>query len=208
MKKGIIKQIIGVVVDVQFEGGYVPNIYDALEVKDGEKTVVLEVQQQLGDGAVRCIAMNPVDGLKRGLEAVATDAPISIPVGPEVLGRMFNVLGDPIDEQKAPKTKERHPIHRKAPEFTELSTSTEIFETGIKVVDLIAPMLKGGKVGLFGGAGVGKTVIMQELIHNIASEHGGYSVVAGVGERTREGNDLYHEMKDSGVIDKTAMVFG
>lgn len=208
MKKGIIKQIIGVVVDVQFEGGYVPNIYDALEVKDGEKSVVLEVQQQLGDGAVRTIAMNPVDGLKRGLEAVATDAPISVPVGPEVLGRMFNVLGQPIDEMKAPVTKERHPIHRKAPEFTELSTKTEIFETGIKVVDLIAPMLKGGKVGLFGGAGVGKTVIMQELIHNIASEHGGYSVVAGVGERTREGNDLYHEMKDSGVIDKTAMVFG
>ncbi len=178
MKKGIIKQVIGVVVDVQFEGGYVPNIYDALEVKNGDKSVVLEVQQQLGDGAVRTIAMNPVDGLKRGLEAVATDAPISVPVGPEVLGRMFNVLGQPIDEMKAPVTKERHPIHRKAPEFTELSTKTEIFETGIKVVDLIAPMLKGGKVGLFGGAGVGKTVIMQELIHNIASEHGGYSVVA------------------------------
>lgn len=208
MKKGTIKQIIGVVVDVQFEGGYVPNIYDALEVKNDGKTVVLEVQQQLGDGAVRTIAMNPVDGLKRGLEAVATEAPISIPVGPEVLGRMFNVLGEPIDEQQAPKTKDRHPIHRKAPEFTELSTKSEIFETGIKVVDLICPMLKGGKVGLFGGAGVGKTVIMQELIHNIASEHGGYSVVAGVGERTREGNDLYHEMKDSGVIDKTAMVFG
>ena len=152
--------------------------------------------------------MNPVDGVKRGLEVVATGAPISVPVGEAVLGRMFNVLGDPIDEMDAPKSEMRLPIHRASPKFEELSTKTEVFETGIKVVDLIAPMLKGGKVGLFGGAGVGKTVIMQELIHNIASGHGGYSVVAGVGERTREGNDLYHEMKDSGVIDKTAMVFG
>jgi F-type H+-transporting ATPase subunit beta len=152
--------------------------------------------------------MNPVDGVRRGLTVVATGAPISVPVGDVVLGRMFNVLGDPIDNMEAPKAVQRDPIHRKSPTFEELSTKTEIFETGIKVVDLIAPMLKGGKVGLFGGAGVGKTVIMQELIHNIASEHGGYSVVAGVGERTREGNDLYHEMKDSGVIDKTAMVFG
>ena len=152
--------------------------------------------------------MNPVDGVRRGLEVIATGAPISVPVGEAVLGRMFNVLGDPIDEMDTPKSETRLPIHRASPKFEELSTKTEVFETGIKVIDLIAPMLKGGKVGLFGGAGVGKTVIMQELIHNIASGHGGYSVVAGVGERTREGNDLYHEMKDSGVIDKTAMVFG
>jgi F-type H+/Na+-transporting ATPase subunit beta len=208
MHTGSIKQIIGVVIDVEFSGGYVPNIYDALEVLWAPGKLVLEVQQQLGDGVVRTIAMNPVDGVKRGLQVQALEAPIQVPVGPEVLGRMFNVLGDPIDEQAAPKTATKLPIHRKSPAFDDLSTQTEVFETGIKVVDLIAPMLKGGKVGLFGGAGVGKTVIMQELIHNIASEHGGYSVVAGVGERTREGNDLYHEMKDSGVIDKTAMVFG
>jgi F-type H+/Na+-transporting ATPase subunit beta len=205
---GIIKQIIGVVIDVAFEAGYVPNILDAVEVIGGPEKIILEVQQQLGDGVVRTIAMSPIDGLKRGMQVRATEAPITVPVGEAVLGRMFNVLGDPIDELPAPKTKSSLPIHRASPAFTELSTSTEVFETGIKVVDLIAPMLKGGKVGLFGGAGVGKTVIMQELIHNIASEHGGYSVVAGVGERTREGNDLYHEMKDSGVIDKTAMVFG
>ena len=205
---GIITKIIGVVIDVEFSDGYIPQIYEALEVQGAPHKLVLEVQQQLGDGVVRTIAMNPVDGVKRGLWAIATGAPISIPVGEAVLGRMFNVLGDPIDEMDAPKTESRLPIHRASPSFEELSTKTEIFETGIKVVDLIAPMLKGGKVGLFGGAGVGKTVIMQELIHNIASEHGGYSVVAGVGERTREGNDLYHEMKDSGVIDKTAMVFG
>lgn len=208
MHTGVINQIIGVVIDVQFSDGYVPNILDALEVEGAGTRVVLEVQQQLGDNAVRTIAMNPVDGLKRGMKVTATEAPITVPVGSAVLGRMFNVLGDPIDEQPAPKAESKLPIHRASPDFTELSTSTEVFETGIKVVDLIAPMLKGGKVGLFGGAGVGKTVIMQELIHNIASEHGGYSVVAGVGERTREGNDLYHEMKDSGVIDKTAMVFG
>lgn len=205
---GIITKIIGVVIDVEFADGYIPQIYEALEVQGAPHKLVLEVQQQLGDGVVRTIAMNPVDGVKRGLGVVATGAPISIPVGEGVLGRMFNVLGDPIDEMDAPKTESKLPIHRASPSFEELSTKTEIFETGIKVVDLIAPMLKGGKVGLFGGAGVGKTVIMQELIHNIASEHGGYSVVAGVGERTREGNDLYHEMKDSGVIDKTAMVFG
>ncbi|MBC7503439.1 F0F1 ATP synthase subunit beta [Candidatus Gracilibacteria bacterium] len=205
---GIITKIIGVVVDVAFTDGYIPQIYEALEVQGAPTKLVLEVQQQLGDGVVRTIAMNPVDGVQRGLIVVATEAPISVPVGEAVLGRMFNVLGDPIDNMDAPKTERRDPIHRKSPSFEELSTKTEIFETGIKVVDLIAPMLKGGKVGLFGGAGVGKTVIMQELIHNIASEHGGYSVVAGVGERTREGNDLYHEMKDSGVIDKTAMVFG
>lgn len=205
---GKIKQIIGVVIDVEFDSNYVPNILDALEVEGAGNRVVLEVQQQLGDNMVRTIAMSPVDGLKRGMSVRATEAPITVPVGDAVLGRMFNVLGDPIDDAPAPKAKESLPIHRASPEFTELSTKTEVFETGIKVVDLIAPMLKGGKVGLFGGAGVGKTVIMQELIHNIASEHGGYSVVAGVGERTREGNDLYHEMKDSGVIDKTAMVFG
>lgn len=208
MKQGKITKIVGVVVDVKFDGGYVPSVYDALEVKGHSDKVVLEVQQQLGDGTVRTIAMNPVDGLKRGMEVEATDSPITAPVGEKVLGRMFNVLGDPIDGKEKPKTEHNDPIHRPAPEFKELSTKAEVFETGIKVVDLIAPMLKGGKVGLFGGAGVGKTVIMQELIHNIASEHGGYSVVAGVGERTREGNDLYHEMEESGVIDKTAMVFG
>ena len=205
---GVITKIIGVVIDVTFNDGYVPEIYEALEVRGAPSKLILEVQQQLGDGAVRTIAMNPVEGVKRGLSVVSTGAPISVPVGEAVLGRMFNVLGDPIDDGEVPKSERKDPIHRKSPSFEELSTQTEIFETGIKVVDLIAPMLKGGKVGLFGGAGVGKTVIMQELIHNIASEHGGYSVVAGVGERTREGNDLYHEMKDSGVIDKTAMVFG
>ena len=205
---GIITKIVGVVIDVEFAAGYIPQIYEALEVQGAPHKLILEVQQQLGDGVVRTIAMNPVDGVKRGLTAVATGAPISVPVGDAVLGRMFNVLGDPIDDMEAPKTERKDPIHRASPSFEELSTKNEIFETGIKVVDLIAPMLKGGKVGLFGGAGVGKTVIMQELIHNIASAHGGYSVVAGVGERTREGNDLYHEMKDSGVIDKTAMVFG
>ena len=205
---GVITKIIGVVIDVTFNDGYVPEIYEALEVQGAPSKLVLEVQQQLGDGAVRTIAMNPVEGVKRGLSVVSTGAPISVPVGEAVLGRMFNVLGDPIDDGEVPKSERKDSIHRKSPSFEELSTQTEIFETGIKVVDLIAPVLKGGKVGLFGGAGVGKTVIMQELIHNIASEHGGYSVVAGVGERTREGNDLYHEMKDSGVIDKTAMVFG
>ena len=205
---GVITKIIGVVIDVTFNDGYVPEIYEALEVQGAPSKLILEVQQQLGDGAVRTIAMNPVEGVKRGLSVVSTGAPISVPVGEAVLGRMFNVLGDPIDDGEVPKSERKDPIHRKSPSFEELSTQTEIFETGIKVVDLIAPMLKGEKVGLFGGAGVGKTVIMQELIHNIASEHGGYSVVAGVGERTREGNDLYHEMKDSGVIDKTAMVFG
>lgn len=208
MKTWKIIRIVWVVIDVKFDGDYVPAIYDALEVQGADQKIVLEVQQQLGDGAVRTIAMNPVEGLKRNMDVVATDAPISVPVGEKILGRMFNVLGDPIDNMEAPKTEHRDPIHREAPSFKDLTTKAELFETGIKVVDLIAPMLKGGKVGLFGGAGVGKTVIMQELIHNIASEHGGYSVVAGVGERTREGNDLYHEMTDSGVIDKTAMVFG
>ncbi len=208
MKIWKITKIVWVVIDVKFEGTQVPAIYDALEVKGSEEKVVLEVQQQLGDGVVRTIAMNTVDGLKRGMEVESTENPIRVPVGQEVLGRMFNVNGDPIDDKPKPKTEFMDPIHREAPKFADLTTSAEVFETGIKVVDLIAPMLKGGKVGLFGGAGVGKTVIMQELIHNIAQGHGGYSVVAGVGERTREGNDLYHEMEESGVIDKTAMVFG
>ncbi len=208
MKTWKITKIVWVVIDVKFEGGYVPSIYEALEVKTSGDRVVLEVQQQLWDGSVRTIAMNPVEGLKRGLEVEATESPIKVPVWDKVLGRMFNVLGDPIDDLEKPKTEHNDPIHRKAPDFANLTTKAEVFETGIKVVDLIAPMLKWGKVGLFGWAWVGKTVIMQELIHNIASEHGGYSVVAWVGERTREGNDLYHEMKESWVIDKTAMVFG
>lgn len=203
-----ITKIVWVVVDVKFSGGYVPSIYDALEVIWTEEKVVLEVQQQLGDGVVRTIAMNPTDWLRRDTEVKSLEGPISVPVGKEVLGRMFNVLGDPIDEKPAPKTSVRNPIHRESPDFSELTTKAEVFETGIKVVDLIAPMLKWGKVGLFGWAWVGKTVIMQELIHNIASGHGGYSVVAWVGERTREWNDLYYEMEESGVIDKTAMVFG
>ena len=208
MHKWKITKIVWVVIDVKFEGWYVPSIYEALEVTGTESKVVLEVQQQLGDGVVRTIAMNPTDGLKRDMEVVSLEWPISVPVWQEVLGRMFNVLGDPIDEKPAPKTENKNPIHREAPEFADLATKAEVFETGIKVVDLIAPMLKWGKVGLFGWAWVGKTVIMQELIHNIASGHGGYSVVAWVGERTREWNDLYYEMKESGVIDKTAMVFG
>lgn len=208
MKTWKIIRIVWVVIDVKFEGDYVPSIYESLEVKGANTRIVLETQQQLWDGVVRTIAMNPVEGLKRGLKVEATENPIRVPVWDKVLGRMFNVLGDPIDNLEKPKTEFNDPIHRKAPDFANLTTKAEIFETGIKVVDLIAPMLKWGKVGLFGWAWVGKTVIMQELIHNIASEHGGYSVVAWVWERTREGNDLYHEMKESGVIDKTAMVFG
>jgi len=203
-----ITKIVWVVIDVEFEGGYVPSIYEALEVKGTEERIVLETQQQLWDGVVRTIAMSTIDGLKRGLTVEATQNPIRVPVWEKVLGRMFNVLWDPIDEKDAPKTEYMDPIHREAPAFSELTTKAEVFETGIKVVDLIAPMLKWGKVGLFGWAWVGKTVIMQELIHNIAQGHGGYSVVAWVGERTREWNDLYHEMQESGVIDKTAMVFG
>ncbi len=203
-----ITKIVWVVIDVEFDGGYVPSIYEALEIKGHSERVVLETQQQLGDGVVRTIAMNTIDGLKRGMRVEATEAPICVPVWEGVLGRMFNVLGDPIDNKPKPKTKFNDPIHREAPSFADLTVTAEVFETGIKVVDLIAPMLKWGKVGLFGWAWVGKTVIMQELIHNIAQGHGGYSVVAGVGERTREGNDLYYEMKESGVIDKTAMVFG
>jgi F-type H+/Na+-transporting ATPase subunit beta len=208
MKNGKITKVVWVVIDVQFDEGYIPAIYDALEIIGHTSKVTLEVQQQLGDSIVRTIAMNPVEWLKRGLEVKPTGRPISVPVWEVVLGRMFNVLWDPIDDMEAPKAEFYDPIHRAAPVFKDLTTKAELFETGIKVVDLIAPMLKGGKVGLFGWAWVGKTVIMQELIHNIASEHGWYSVVAWVWERTREGNDLYHEMKDSGVIDKTAMVFG
>ena len=206
---GKITQIIGAVLDVKFMEGHLPEINDAIEIqrKDGGKLTV-EVSQHLGDDTVRCIAMGPTDGLVRGMDAVATGGPISAPVGEATLGRMFNVLGEPIDEVEAPKDVEYMPIHRKAPAFEEQATSTEMLETGIKVVDLLCPYQKGGKTGLFGGAGVGKTVLIQELIHNIATEHGGYSVFTGVGERTREGNDLYYEMKESGVIDKTCMVFG
>ena len=206
---GKITQIIGAVLDVKFMEGHLPEINDAIEIqrKDGGKLTV-EVSQHLGDDTVRCIAMGPTDGLVRGMDAVATGGPISVPVGEATLGRMFNVLGEPIDEVEAPKDVEYMPIHRKAPAFEEQATSTEMLETGIKVVDLLCPYQKGGKTGLFGGAGVGKTVLIQELIHNIATEHGGYSVFTGVGERTREGNDLYYEMKETGVIDKTCMVFG
>ena len=206
---GKITQIVGAVLDVKFTDGNLPEINSAIDVttKEGAK-LVIEVAQHLGDDTVRCIAMGPTDGLVRGMEAVATGAPISVPVGEETLGRMFNVLGDPIDNKPAPKVQEYMPIHRKAPTFEEQATSTEMLETGIKVVDLLCPYQKGGKIGLFGGAGVGKTVLIQELIRNIATEHGGYSVFTGVGERTREGNDLYYEMKESGVIEKTTMVFG
>ena len=205
---GKIKTIIGPVVDVEFEGN-IPAVYNALEVSmDGGKKVVLEVAYHLGGNAVRAIAMDTTDGMARGMTVTDTGAAISVPVGTDTLGRIFDVLGNVIDGKENVKTTKKLPIHRKAPEFTEQATKVEILETGIKVIDLICPVLKGGKVGLFGGAGVGKTVVIQELIHNIASNHGGYSVFAGVGERTREGNDLYHEMKDSGVLDKVAMVFG
>ena len=206
---GKITQVIGAVIDIKFTDGNLPEINSAINIKtnDGGKLVV-EVAQHLGDDVVRCIAMGPTDGLVRGMDAEATGAPISVPVGEQTLGRMFNVLGDPIDNKPAPEVQEHMPIHRKAPAFAEQATNTEILETGIKVVDLLCPYQKGGKIGLFGGAGVGKTVLIQELISNIATEHGGYSVFTGVGERTREGNDLYHEMMESGVIEKTTMVFG
>ncbi len=206
---GKITQIIGAVLDIKFSEGKLPEINDAITIatKDGGQLTV-EVSQHLGDDTVKCIAMGPTDGLVRGMEAVATGAPITVPVGENTLGRMFNVLGEPIDNKPAPECKEHFPIHRKAPEFSEQATDTEILETGIKVVDLLCPYQKGGKIGLFGGAGVGKTVLIQELIRNIATEHGGYSVFTGVGERTREGNDLYNEMTESGVINKTTMVFG
>ncbi len=204
---GKISQIVGVVVDVEFDGN-LPAIYDALEIEHKGKLLFLEVAQHLSETSVRAIALGSTDGLKRGQKVVATGAPISVPIGKETLGRMFNVVGEPIDEKPAPTGAKRAPIHREPPSLEEQSGQVEILETGIKVIDLIAPIAKGGKVGLFGGAGVGKTVLIQELINNIAKEHGGTSVFAGVGERTREGNDLYGEMKDSGVIDKTSLVFG
>src|SRR3989339_254876 len=206
--KGKIKQVIGAVVDVSFKDE-LPKIFDALEVKmpDGGK-LVLEVQQHIGSNTVRTIAMGSTDGLSRSAEVMATGQPITVPVGEETLGRMFDALGRPLDGQPPVITERQNPIHREAPSFIDQSTKTEILETGIKVIDLICPIVKGGKVGMFGGAGVGKTVIIQELIRNIASEHGGYSVFAGVGERSREGNDLYYEMKESGVLDKTSLVFG
>lgn len=205
--KGTIKQVIGAVVDVKFDEK-LPEIYNALKTKVGDETLTMEVQQHLGSNMVRTIALGSTDGIRREQEVSDTGAPISVPVGDATLGRMFNVLGEPLDEKEAPKTKDVAPIHRSAPTFSEQSTKTEVLETGIKVIDLICPIVKGGKVGLFGGAGVGKTVVIMELIRNIATEHGGYSVFAGVGERSREGNDLYAEMKESGVLDKTALVFG
>lgn len=206
---GTITQVIGAVLDIRFSRGVLPQMNDAIRIrrKDGGSLTV-EVAQHLGDDVVRCIAMGPTDGLVRGMEAEALGGPITVPVGEATLGRIFNVLGEPIDNKPMPENVRRSPIHKKAPGFAEQSTKTEVLETGIKVVDLLCPYQKGGKIGLFGGAGVGKTVLIQELIRNIATEHGGYSVFTGVGERTREGNDLYREMSESGVIDKTAMVFG
>jgi len=207
-KTGTITQIIGAVADITFTDG-VPAIYNALTLeREGKKDLVFEVEQHIGDNMVRAIAMDTTDGIKRGDVVTDTGAPISVPVGKLTLGRMFDVAGNPIDNMPAPKTEKKYPIHKEAPALDKQSTKSEVLETGIKVVDLMCPFLKGGKVGLFGGAGVGKTVIIQELIRNIASEHGGYSMFAGVGERTREGNDLYREMKESGVLDKTALVFG
>ncbi|MCL6601906.1 MAG: F0F1 ATP synthase subunit beta [Paenibacillus sp.] len=213
MNKGRVVSIMGAIVDIEFERGQLPEIFNAIKIEtsleNGRKIdLTLEVSNHLGDNLVRCIAMSTTDGLVRGLDAVDLGGPISVPVGEATLGRVFNVLGNPIDNAGEVNATERNPIHRLAPTFDELSTQAEILETGIKVIDLLAPYAKGGKVGLFGGAGVGKTVTIQELINNIAQEHGGISVFAGVGERTREGNDLYHEMTDSGVIKKTAMVFG
>ncbi|KPU27394.1 ATP F0F1 synthase subunit beta [Caloranaerobacter sp. TR13] len=205
---GKLVQIIGPVVDIRFSEDNLPKLLNAVIIEGNGRKVVAEVAQHVGNDTVRCIAMSSTDGLVRGMEAVDTGKPISVPVGRATLGRIFNVLGEPIDEQGEVNATEYEPIHREAPSFEEQETATEIFETGIKVIDLIAPYAKGGKIGLFGGAGVGKTVLIQELINNIATEHGGLSVFAGVGERTREGNDLYYEMKESGVIDKTTLVFG
>ncbi|MCR5209860.1 MAG: F0F1 ATP synthase subunit beta [Lachnospiraceae bacterium] len=206
--KGKLTQIVGAVLDIKFTEG-LPEINEAIKIERKDKTeLVVEVAQHLGDDTVRCVAMGPTDGLVRGMDAIATGSPITVPVGEACLGRIFNVLGEPIDNKPAPENVEYSPIHRPAPEFKEQSTNTELLETGIKVVDLLCPYQKGGKIGLFGGAGVGKTVLIQELIRNIATEHGGYSVFTGVGERTREGNDLYGEMTESGVLDKTALVYG
>lgn len=205
---GIVTQVIGPVLDIKFEDGHLPELLNAIEIKYNDRKIVLEVAQHIGDNVVRCIAMSSTDGLPRGIEAVDTGAPISVPVGKETLGRVFNLLGEPIDNIPSPDVEERWPIHRPAPAYDEQESTTEIFETGIKVVDLICPYSKGGKIGLFGGAGVGKTVLIMELINNIAKQHGGLSVFTGVGERTREGNDLYNEMKESGVLNKTALVYG
>lgn len=205
---GKIVQVIGPVVDIRFNEENLPRLLNAIEIQNGENKLVVEVAQHIGDDIVRCVSMSSTDGLVRGMEAVDTGKPISVPVGRETLGRLFNVLGENIDGKEQVKTEKFSPIHKEAPSFEEQSTSREMFETGIKVIDLIAPYVKGGKIGLFGGAGVGKTVLIQELINNVATKHGGISVFAGVGERTREGNDLYYEMIESGVIDKTALVFG
>ena len=205
---GIVYQVMGPVVDVRFADGALPAIYNALTVPIGERVLTVEVAQHVGDNVARCIAMASTDGLQRGVTVTDTGHPIEVPVGEETLGRIFNVLGDTVDNGPAVKTEQRWEIHRQAPAYDELSTSTEILETGIKVIDLICPYSKGGKIGLFGGAGVGKTVVIMELINNIATRHGGLSVFTGVGERTREGNDLYNEMKQSGVLSKTALVYG
>ena len=207
MKNGLVRRVTGPVVDVQFPAGHLPDIYNAIEIQLEDRKVVMEAMQQLGSDTVRCVSLFSTDGIARGCTAVDTGSPVTMPVGEATLGRMFNVVGDPIDG-KGPVEAERMPIHRAAPSFTDVIPSTEILETGIKVVDLLAPYSKGGKIGLFGGAGVGKTVLIQELIRNVAYEHGGYSVFAGVGERSREGNDLWNEMTESGVISKTALVFG
>ena len=206
--KGTVIQVMGPVLDIRFEQGQLPQLLHAIHIPHGEATIVAEVAQHIGDNVVRCIAMSSTDGLQRGAEATDTGAPIMVPVGEDCLGRVFNLLGQPIDEKEFSATGEKWPIHRPAPDYEEQTPATEILETGIKVVDLICPYAKGGKIGLFGGAGVGKTVLIQELIYNIATAHNGYSVFTGVGERTREGNDLYNEMTESGVINKTAMVFG
>ena len=205
---GKVVQVIGPVLDIRFEDGQLPELLNAIEIQSGDRKIVAEVAQHIGDNVARCISMNATDGMVRGLEAVDTGSPITVPVGDKCLGRIFNLLGQAIDDQPDPENVERWPIHRPAPSYEEQETSTEILETGIKVLDLICPYAKGGKIGLFGGAGVGKTVLIMELINNVAKQHGGLSVFAGVGERTREGNDLYNEMKESGVINKTALVYG
>lgn len=205
---GKIVQIVGAVVDIQFDKDNLPNLLHAIEIDNNGTKVVVEVAQHIGDDIVRCISMSSTDGLVRGMDAYNTGRTISVPVGKETLSRMFNLLGEPVDNKPAPETEERWEIHRNPPSYEEQAASNEVLETGIKVIDLIAPYLKGGKIGLFGGAGVGKTVLIQELINNVANQHGGISVFTGVGERTREGNDLYHEMKDSGVLDKTVLVYG
>ena len=206
--KGTVIQVQGPVLDIRFADDQLPQLLNAIQIQNGENTIIAEVAQHIGDNVVRCIAMSSTDGLQRGVEAVDTGAPISVPVGEECLGRVFNLLGQPIDNKPAVEGDDRWPINRPAPSYEEQQPATEILETGIKVIDLICPYAKGGKIGLFGGAGVGKTVLIQELIYNIATAHNGYSVFTGVGERTREGNDLYNEMTESGVISKTAMVFG